>query len=373
MMIGGMCASVQASLDDLFAQTAGSRVRRRGCSDRAFAKARRGLSWQVFDDLNAHLLTLAKPWIDGHRWHGLRVVAGDGSRLRVSTRCGAELDADHYAFALYLPGAELTLHAALGPADASERQMLFEALACTEPDDVLVLDRGYTGRTMAAILTQQARHFCLRVDRCGGTAVKRFFQSGDAEQVIELAAPSQADATTYELRPEPTRVRLIRDTTPAGSTRVLMTSLLDSDRYPAAAFGDLYHRRWRVEEAFKRLKTRLRLEAVSGLTHLALQQDFAAKIVADNLHGLLANADRHPPPHEQGANAPRHRSNRTYAVGALRPILIGCLLRVKSCLRELHQALAVISQTRCRRQPDRHYPRPPRDKPHAHMAYRVQC
>jgi hypothetical protein len=31
------------------------------------------------------------------------------------------------------------------------------------------------------------------------------------------------------------------------------------------------------EEAFKRLKHRLRLEAVTGLDYLALQQDFGAK------------------------------------------------------------------------------------------------
>ena len=48
----------------------------------------------------------------------------------------------------------------------------------------------------------------------------------------------------------PTRVRLIRDVTPTGSARVLMTSLLDAKCYPAADFGALYHRRWRVEEAF---------------------------------------------------------------------------------------------------------------------------
>jgi len=32
--------------------------------------------------------------------------------------------------------------------------------------------------------------------------------------------------------------------------RVLMTSLPDAQRYPAASFGALYHQRWRVEEAF---------------------------------------------------------------------------------------------------------------------------
>ena len=44
-------------------------------------------------------------------------------------------------------------------------------------------------------------------------------------------------------------VRLIRDVTPSGSVRILMTSLLDEARYPATDFGALYHHRWRIEEA----------------------------------------------------------------------------------------------------------------------------
>jgi len=152
-----MCTSVQAALEEMFAPSHGLTGRLRECSDRAFAKMRRGFSAEVFDQLNVTLLELARPLIDAHRWHGWRVVAADGSRLRVSTRRGAELDADHYAFALYLPGAELTLHAALHPADGSERQMLFEALDATEPDDLLVLDRGLIGNTMAPTLRYTER------------------------------------------------------------------------------------------------------------------------------------------------------------------------------------------------------------------------
>ncbi|WP_435382740.1 transposase [Crenobacter oryzisoli] len=33
-----------------------------------------------------------------------------------------------------------------------------------------------------------------------------------------------------------------------------MTNLLDAQAFPAADFGALYHQRWRIEEAFKRLK-----------------------------------------------------------------------------------------------------------------------
>lgn len=371
MMIAGMCASVQSSIDHIFGQITGQDVPTRACTDRAFAKARRGLSWQAFVSLNQTLLRTAAPLIDAHQWHGLRVVAADGSRLRVSTRRGADLDADHCAFALYLPGAELTLHAALGPADACERQMLFEALDQTAHDDLLVLDRGLIGNTIAAAITQRQRHFCMRVDASGYAGVREFLHSGNTEAIVDLNPPRHADRIDYELQDQPTRVRLIRDPTPGGSVRVLMTSLLDSKRYPARTFGDLYHRRWRIEEAFKRIKHRLRLEAVSGLTHLALQQDFSAKILADNLHTLLATA--HETTRGQDTAPVESRPNRTYAFGALRPILGGCLLGLSNCIVKLDRTLEIIVRTRCRIQTGRSYPRTAKNKPHAHSNYKLQC
>ncbi len=57
----------------------------------------------------------------------------------------------------------------------------------------------------------------------------------------------------------------VRHVAPNGEARVLMTNLFDTRRFPVSAFGDLYHRRWRIEEAFKRLKHRLNLEHVTGL------------------------------------------------------------------------------------------------------------
>lgn len=52
---------------------------------------------------------------------------------------------------------------------------------------------------------------------------------------------------------------------PNGQVYVVMASLLDSYLYPAHDFSALYHSRWRIEEAFKRLKHRLALENTSDL------------------------------------------------------------------------------------------------------------
>nr|WP_229505168.1 transposase [Massilia mucilaginosa] len=67
-----------------------------------------------------------------------------------------------------------------------------------------------------------------------------------------------------------------------------MTNLLGTARFPAAAFGDFYHKRWRIEKAFKRLKGRLNLGHVSGLSQQAVVQYVAARIMCDNLQTLAA-------------------------------------------------------------------------------------
>jgi hypothetical protein len=107
LMMSGICASVQAELDGLFGQLGDSDARTRAVSAQAFSKARRGLSAELFELARARLISLAQPHIDSMRWHGLSLVAADGSRLRVGTRRGHELRADHYAFALFLSGPEL--------------------------------------------------------------------------------------------------------------------------------------------------------------------------------------------------------------------------------------------------------------------------
>ncbi|MBK9444547.1 MAG: transposase [Comamonadaceae bacterium] len=69
---------------------------------------------------------------------------------------------------------------------------------------------------------------------------------------------------------------------------------MPDSQVPTAAFGELYHERWRIEEAFKRLKHRCKLESVSGLTQHALMVDVHAKVLADNLafgvHGRVSGS-----------------------------------------------------------------------------------
>ena len=139
--------SQQALVDNVFTTLSADTQPVCGVSDRAFAKARSHLHVPAVTALNDDLLARAE--IAGllPRWQGLRLVAADASVLmpaiRRCPRTRGLAQADQRLFALYLPGAELTLHAEVCCANESERSMLANALDKLGPSDVLLLDRGY--------------------------------------------------------------------------------------------------------------------------------------------------------------------------------------------------------------------------------------
>jgi hypothetical protein len=69
---------------------------------------------------------------------------------------------------LYLPGAVLVLHASVHSAHIAERAVVMDALECLQPDDVLVLDRGYPSSWLLAALMQRGIRFVIRCDNDSG-------------------------------------------------------------------------------------------------------------------------------------------------------------------------------------------------------------
>lgn len=175
--------------------------------------------------------------------------------------------------------------------------------------------------------------------------------------------PNARDAADYECPRVAPRVRLIRQVTPQGQVRVLMTSLVDAEHFPAEAFAQLYHQRWRIEEGFKRIKHRLNLEHTSGLSWLAARQDFGAKAVCDNLAALAAwcAAERHLEPDSAW------RINRAAGFSVLRRILPRALVSAAVSKRVVAEVLAQIALNVQKFIPERHRPQSARDKPHTQV------
>jgi hypothetical protein len=163
------------------------------------------------------------------------------------------------------------------------------------------------------------------------------------------------------------RVRLVRHVSSSGRVRVLATSLTEGVA-TAAELGDLYHGRWRIEEAFKRLKHRLGLESVSGLSQHALLVDVATKVLADNLACLL-NMSVNLGAQEDEAGVSRKVSRATSAK-ALSRCVRTLLLQVQTITSLIHDWAAMmgplIRHVQGRNQPRKNT----RHKSHPSQAYK---
>ena len=372
LLLSGMRKSVQAELDEFFAHLRQQAQLVRQVSEQAFAQARAKLSNTALPRLNDWVIERAQHYGFVSRWNGLRLVAADASTVRFGLRASHVLRAalpNQIAFGLFLPGSELMLCASLHSVHENERQMLFENLDRLCSSDLLLLDRGYPCRWLVAVLNQRSIPFCMRVEKSGTagfTCVRDFLRSGLDEQVVTLRPADRRDVLDFGCPSGPQTVRLVRHVAPNGQARVLMTNLLDATRFPASQFADLYHQRWRIEEAFKRLKHRLNLEHVSGLSQLAVEQDVAAKVLCDNLQALTTLEAR------KNDDLPDHeRINRAYVHTALKPLL-PALLMGRKVARLLRNVLQLIAKHTYLHRENLSKPRKPGPKPHKYMTLKKQ-
>lgn len=159
----------------------------------------------------------------------------------------------------------------------------------------------------------------------------------------------------------------------------MLATSLDEKAATAAELGNLYHGRWRIEEAFKRLKHRLGRESVSGLSQHALLVDVATKVFADNLASLLNRSvdlgeevNNGGVAGDGGADAAVTRQvNRATAAKALSRCVRALLLHTHDLASLIRDWAAMMGRSLVRHVQGRNQPRPTsRHKPHPSQAYK---
>lgn len=85
------------------------------------------------------------------------------------------------------------------------------------------------------------------------------------------------------------KVQLVRIDLPSGEIAILLTSLLDSQKYPTTMFKDLYFLRWGIKTFFDELKNKLKVEYFTGYSKISIQQDFFCAIFISNLQLIIVN------------------------------------------------------------------------------------
>ena len=189
---------------------------------------------------------------------------------------------------------KVTIDASIAPKSQGERELASFHFLKLLSQDLILLDRGYPAHWLFKIILSMGANFYARIPYKRWRVAKKFFLSGNREQIVKLRPSSQSVTKCHQmgLDAKAIKVRLIRVELDSNETEILATSLTDMQEHPVELFSDLYHRRWPVEEDYKSLKYRLQVENFSGKTVHSVYQDFHAKIFSKNLASVIAGTTK---------------------------------------------------------------------------------
>jgi len=332
----------------------------------ALSKARNKLKHTAFIEFNreATRVFYSQPEVL-KQWYGHRLFAVDGAKINLPNEsCIAE----HFGISgsshqpmgllssLYDPLNGMHMDIQLAGHKSSERVLAARHLDATEDGDLILYDRGYPGFWLFALHRAKGREFCMRLPWNLYNEARDLYreQEGKTEQEITLTPNMQAQERCKELgiSDTPITLRLIRvaldeslDKKGKEQHEILITSLLDQQRYPAEGFGELYHLRWGVEEGYKQLKLRSELESWSGRSVESIYQDVHAKVLTLNLNNiavLAAEEEAQERASKRKERKHQYAINRTQALSRMKDhvVKITTLLDPNSLIDQLVTAIS---------------------------------
>lgn len=266
----------------------------------SISRARAKVSWRQFEQTSKDFVAAALeqiPWDENDTWHGMQVVAIDGSKhtLPATEEIRATFDAargrdkrcGHYpecmVMTVYDVFRRIPLVQTVAGCDASERH---EAQALREHlprGAVALFDRGFPSYDVIAdYLKHYDGYF---VFRCPATktfpAVMNALRCGltDADVFLQPSVRAQINHPNKNL--VALRVRMIRLKNDDGTMSVLLTNLYDRQLFRTADLRQLYQRRWKIEEYYREQKCLLHVEQFHSRTaNGILQELYAAMIIS---------------------------------------------------------------------------------------------
>lgn len=349
-------------------------------SKAALCKARLKIKYEAFVELNHHLIDFFYRNFSFKTWCGHRLVAFDGSTLRLPSF--GEIPAYFGVWGsnkgepcpmarvsqMFDPLNKITLEAIISPKSTGERDLAIQHCMALEPNDLALLDRGYPAFWLFKLILSRQANFCARIQCKKWKVVKKFFYSNLWEKVIELpcSPTSIAKCKKLGLDLNPIKLRLIRVKLDTGETEILITSLTDTTAYNFHLFMELYFERWPVEEDYKSMKCWLEVENFSGKSVLSIQQDFHAKIVSKNLTSALCSPARENVKRGSAGKQYVYQINFAQALSKTKDVIVLLFQKAKelTCqlIRKLNDIYALTIEPK---RPGRKYPR-------NHKTYRRQ-
>lgn len=280
----------------------------------AFTQARQKLKHTAFDELTTQTLVPLYYQTASYRtWHGFRVIALDGSMLRLPETPALREAFGTMAFAnqqtevrgTYPCGRsvvyydvlnQMPIASTLAPCTRSEADVALAVRPAFAPTDLILCDRGFPSYEFLTTFCAANTHVVARCSRRSFAAAQGLLaEDGPPSRLATLTIPRRKRAAFQAAGlPLTVTLRFVRVVLDTGEVEVLATSLLDETTVPTTCFKALYELRWGIETFYDRLKTRLALEHFTGTTVEAVTQDFFATILLSGLESvLIQDAQQH--------------------------------------------------------------------------------
>jgi hypothetical protein len=185
---------------------------------------------------------------------------------------------------------ELVLDVDLDKPRAPERELALRHRPYWQPKDLIIYDRGYPSFDFIYEHIRHQMDCLIRVKPMHNYVVRDFVASGkkSLETLIQPERDGPFRGKGYN-RKSTIPVRLIRVDLPGGETEILITTLLDSKKYPTKMFMKLYFLRWGVETFYDELKNKLKVEHFSGYSDTTIRQDLYCAVFISNLQSVIVN------------------------------------------------------------------------------------
>ncbi len=349
--------------------------------DSPYCQARGGLPVERLQEIHDGLITDAETVIAaGDLWCGHRVSVVDGS-----TVTAPDTPANQKAYpqqSVQKPGcgypilrllAFMSLATGLLTAWAvgrwrqSEIALLQTLWDYLRPGDVLLADRGFCNWGLLAQCLQRDVHAVFRVKGIRRRDFRRGKRLSRDERLVRWEKPL-CRGVAFSIRqwaalPESLTLRLVRCrlALPGFRTRkvILVTTLLDSVKYPPLALSQLYYRRWAMELTLRNLKLTLQMDHLSCKTPENLEREIRMHFLIHNLvrRLMLEAARRYSVPLERVSFAGSLAAARRFSEA---------LLQARSESRRhqlLEELLRVLAADLVPQRPGRREPRAVKRRP----------
>ena len=272
----------------------------------AYSQARRKLLHTAFIELNDGIVDLYyDPKEIQQRLWGFRVCGIDGSKVRLPNTAEIresfgsfrianqteELEKEYpaaLASVCYDVLNDVAITAEFAHGKSYEVELAKLHLSKLSTDDLLLFDRGYASYYMLANLINSGINFVIRCPKSSFSVVNRMFEGGPWSREVTLEPPKTIQERIQEEKlPNKIRVRFVRVVLSTGENEVLVTSLLDKEKYKRREFHYVYGLRWGVETFYGMIKGRLSLENFTGKSVESVKQDFYVAIFLSNVETIF--------------------------------------------------------------------------------------